>query len=55
MVNGVQIHLAEGVHGKTVPNSATFYSSDLFVHFKTDALRNDREWRAVFSADGFAH
>ncbi|KZS05970.1 Notch 2 [Daphnia magna] len=51
--NGIKLHPAEGFHGKTEPKMATFSadSGDLLVRFKSDALRNDRGWKIVFSAD----
>ena len=47
--NSVQLHLAEGFHGKTATFSA--HSGQLLIRFKSDALKSERGWRTVFSAD----
>lgn len=50
--NGVKLHSADGLTGKTVPfatYSAT--SGTLLLRFKSDPLRTERGWRAIFSAD----
>lgn len=51
--NGVRLHPGEGFRGRTTPKMLTLsaQSGDLLVRFKSDALRNERGWRLVFSAD----
>ena len=50
--NGIKLHADNGFKGKTVPRSTVSASSgDLLLRFRSDPLRNDRGWKAVFSAD----